>query len=108
MLARDREHFIHIAAQTEKVNRNECASRLSIFVEQSSLNSMTTLSNVRLQRLCRNVVGLGVDVDENRSRSDARNTTAGRKKRVGRGNHGVAKSDFERHQVSQERVCSGS
>src|SRR5712691_10779986 len=107
MLARDREHFIHLAAQTEKVNRNECADCLSIFVDQFSLNSMTTLSKVRLQRLCRNVVSVGVDVDENRSRSDARNTSAGRKKRVCRGNHGVAKSDFERHQDSQERVCSG-
>ena len=52
----------------------------------------------------RNVVSVRFDVDEDRSRTDARDAPRGREKRVGRGDNSVAEADFERHQNGQRRA----
>src|SRR5438552_15673920 len=99
MLARDREHFIHLAAQTEKVNRNERADRLAIFVDQFSLDPVAILVEVAFQRSCRNVVGLWIDIDEDRGGTDAGDVTASRKICVLCSYNCVSQYDIEQHLI---------
>src|SRR5689334_15886242 len=38
MLARDRDHFIHVAAQTKKMGRNKGDNHLSVFVNEFAVD----------------------------------------------------------------------
>ena len=76
MLARNGEHFIHVATQTKKMDRNERDNGLMVFIDQSSFDAVTIFVDVAPQSWARNVVGLGIDVDEDGRRPDARNAAA--------------------------------
>src|SRR5260370_9987278 len=99
---------VHLAAQTEQVDRNNRANFLAALDFPIAIRSgLAVFLDVFLNRAWRNVVRFRIAIDEKRLRAGARDAASGRKERVRRGDDGIAASDAERHQNGQESICAG-
>ena len=94
MLARNAEHFVHVAAQTEKVRWNKSDDGLSVLVDQSTFDLPAIFLDVTAKHRRRNIVSVRIDVDEDWCSTDTRDAAAGCKERIRRRDHGISESDF--------------
>ncbi len=98
-LTRHHREHIHLGRLAVQMHRHHCLDPAAgALVSEARAAQLALLREKLEQPVGGNVVRRRIDVDEDRSCADARNGAAGRKERVWRGEHLIARADAERHQ----------